>query len=762
MGSCRILGGPWCASHGLRPSRLAPARVKAFMSGRAGHGDWESVRDVTSKGEKGKEKPIESGTIPFSVSSALWEELGERLVGKNSTALAELIKNSYDADARKVTVTLDPKNDLLVVEDDGHGMTLDEFTRYWMRIGESHKKDEEFSRHLKRPLTGSKGVGRIAARVLSQTLRIVTVSEDKPNQRLSAELDWRQARKVAELTEAEVEYELFQSPTPLTPGTRIEMRELRGEWKPDEVEDVARQIWQLQSPFPDTNPRAVSTAFRVEFESPDGELVSKFKEKLEAVLDLWDARIVGSYHDGALDASLQFSDESRPKKLHLEYEDAGLKDATFQIRVFQFQHKQRHGIKVQEAREYLDVFRGVHIFDSGFRLPYYGSREADWLGITQEQTRRLSISDLLPRNLVVQEGLYHLPHIEHLIGAVQVRSGGDTGLEITITRDRLKESPAYDQLVLIVRTVLHWYANEKAKRRFIEVREKLSAEKPSKVLRTVDAVVDEYADKMPKSASRTLRTAVKRAIETTREEERRTTEEVSLLTSLATAGIAAVAYHHEITKQLLVAERIVRRIDTMRSAESKPSKDLEAIRKDLSEWVDRTKKIGSVFGTFSNADNLKETQRFSAASVVQNAATQLGPVLAGVTITTSVARDAKLPEATYAEWFSLLQNVLFNAANAMQNSPRANIRIDVGKDGKTGHILVSDTGRGVELKAADRLFLPFERGQDISKQRMAAGYGGTGLGLTIVRLVADRRGCKAGFVKPMKGFATTFSLTWEE
>src|SRR4051812_8392500 len=74
----------------------------------------------------------------FSVDAALLRELGERLVGKPHIALAELVKNSYDADAHRVTITVDP--DAIEVADNGHGMTFDEFERFWMRIGSPHRK----------------------------------------------------------------------------------------------------------------------------------------------------------------------------------------------------------------------------------------------------------------------------------------------------------------------------------------------------------------------------------------------------------------------------------------------------------------------------------------------------------------------------------------------------------------------------------------------------------------------------------------------
>src|SRR5437764_9962381 len=62
----------------------------------------------------------------FTVDTHLFRELGELLVGRDSTALVELIKNSYDADATVVTVEGrhldDPKRGRILILDDGIGM----------------------------------------------------------------------------------------------------------------------------------------------------------------------------------------------------------------------------------------------------------------------------------------------------------------------------------------------------------------------------------------------------------------------------------------------------------------------------------------------------------------------------------------------------------------------------------------------------------------------------------------------------------------
>src|SRR5437879_682258 len=144
-------------------------------------------------------------TIQFSVDSALLRELGERLVGKPHIALAELIKNGYDADATEVELRFEPDN--IVVADDGHGMDLQEFTNFWMRIGTPHKQEQKVSRKFDRPVTGSKGVGRLAVQFLGSCLQLRTVSERDAKSELVANVDWEKAIKAGELTQAVAEYE---------------------------------------------------------------------------------------------------------------------------------------------------------------------------------------------------------------------------------------------------------------------------------------------------------------------------------------------------------------------------------------------------------------------------------------------------------------------------------------------------------------------------------------------------------------------------
>jgi Histidine kinase-, DNA gyrase B-, and HSP90-like ATPase len=206
--------------------------------------------------------------LQFTVDSALLRELGERLVGKPHIALAELIKNSYDADATRVEVRFE--DDKIVVTDNGHGMNFQEFKDFWMRIGTPHKQAEGRSRKFKRPVTGSKGVGRLAVQFLGRELEVRTVSDADTRSELVSTVDWEKAVRAGELTKAEAQYEKLQRVTTFTNGaehgTTIAISRLNHEWTPDEFKALAQNIWWLQPPFSKDKPSSTepNTAFEVE------------------------------------------------------------------------------------------------------------------------------------------------------------------------------------------------------------------------------------------------------------------------------------------------------------------------------------------------------------------------------------------------------------------------------------------------------------------------------------------------------------------
>lgn len=87
---------------------------------------------------------IESKKNFFQPRARLLLQLGDKLIKNENIALLELIKNSYDADARKVTVKLRhlKNKDLGYIEilDDGEGMNMEIIENVWLEPGSDHKE----------------------------------------------------------------------------------------------------------------------------------------------------------------------------------------------------------------------------------------------------------------------------------------------------------------------------------------------------------------------------------------------------------------------------------------------------------------------------------------------------------------------------------------------------------------------------------------------------------------------------------------------
>src|SRR4051812_32069979 len=139
--------------------------------------------------------------VRFSIDAGHVRRLGAELIGRTDTALAELVKNAYDADATEVTlrfVNADEPGGSVPIEDNGSGMGGDDLVNGFMRLSTSHKIDEPLSPRFGRPRAGRKGIGRFAAQRLGNALRITT-RQDGADRALRVDLSWSQFRSGKEL-----------------------------------------------------------------------------------------------------------------------------------------------------------------------------------------------------------------------------------------------------------------------------------------------------------------------------------------------------------------------------------------------------------------------------------------------------------------------------------------------------------------------------------------------------------------------------------
>ena len=714
-------------------------------------------------------------SFEFTVDAALLRELGERLVGQPHIALAELIKNSYDADANKVVVSID--SDSITVVDDGDGMSMERFRDFWMRVGSPHKQAIDRTGKNRRP-TGSKGIGRLTVQFLGSEMELRTTSREATSKQLVASVNWAEATKAKDLTRARVDYALGKRTESYADdqpnGVEIVINGLNQSWGKDELQSLAQQVWQLQPPFQ----RGSESDFEVVLEHENPALEKAFALQMQRNLDIWSAKLRGRLVPRAKDAtdrtrrvqlSLEFSGET-PEVHYYEVKDCDLHKLDFEVRVFSLFHRQKYGVGVEDARAYLKEYGGVHIYDGGFHLPYYGP-ETDWLRTEIDHSHRLSRSKLLPDDLQVESGLNNLPTNSRLYGVVKV----DTSLEremagkekrlrlndflqIQASRDRLVDNPAYGNLRDIVRYALDFYAVRQTARMQSVPKTGRIGDAASAKVRRVEEVLATFEDEIPRKIYRAISTEVREAIRASETEAEIAVKQLGLMGALATAGIAAIAYEHEAAKQLTQLEEIARRF--RRQLGSEVGKELADT---INAWVRSARQTRALFAPLNDQENRETRTRLRARALIEEIVANITPLTRSVVLdTTHIDENLRLPMGTLAEWSAIFQNVIINSANALLDSDNRNISIWSHRSYNRYRVYIEDTGSGVNLKDAESLFQPFVRKLEISKDRRELGLGGMGMGLAIVRMVANNLSSRVRFVEPSEGYATCFELSWSD
>ncbi len=194
----------------------------------------------------------------FKPRARLLIQLGDQLIKNESIALVELVKNSYDADANKVDIYMenldDPKNGIIIIEDDGFGMTSNTVENVWLEPGSDFKskkiKNLEVSPKYKRLPIGEKGIGRFGVHKLGNVIEMTTKSND--GKEVFVKIDWSDFNNYKYLEEVPIK--IIERESPLLfkegrTGTNIVISSLRKTWERGVAREVRRSITALSSPF---------------------------------------------------------------------------------------------------------------------------------------------------------------------------------------------------------------------------------------------------------------------------------------------------------------------------------------------------------------------------------------------------------------------------------------------------------------------------------------------------------------------------------
>lgn len=138
------------------------------------------------------------------VASGIVDHLSSGLYETPAACLKELINNSYDADARRVRVSIKPDVSEIVIADNGTGMDQEGFESNFQVISESHKREKGDKTKIGRPKIGFIGIGFIAANEICNKM-VVDSTRKGDDTRIRAVIDFEKMRSksLAERREAD-------------------------------------------------------------------------------------------------------------------------------------------------------------------------------------------------------------------------------------------------------------------------------------------------------------------------------------------------------------------------------------------------------------------------------------------------------------------------------------------------------------------------------------------------------------------------------
>lgn len=387
--------------------------------------------------------------MPFKPRAQLLLQLGEQLIRNESIAVLELIKNSYDADAKKVSIIMNeidsPKDGIITINDNGIGMDIEIIRNIWMEPGNNHKRKivrENKRSPLGRLPIGEKGIGRFGVHKLGKEIEIVTRMTGKKE--VYFYIDWSRFENAAYLDDVlitinEREPEVFKGDTT---GTKITIKNLSTQWTRGMLRNVYRAVTSLNSPF------GASNTFKVSFQTSKKDWLSgllTFEKIKDYALYYTDITLTGNEIEhffyefrpydnmiGLKRKQIDFNNQRMVTKDNLEINLNRLKIGKVRIEMYVFDRDSSLVSAFindkKTFKEYLNENGGVSVYRDGMRVYNYGEPDNDWLGFDIQRVNRPGVN--LSNNLI--------------LGAVFLDRGESEDLKEKANREGFIENEAYE------------------------------------------------------------------------------------------------------------------------------------------------------------------------------------------------------------------------------------------------------------------------------------------------------------------------------
>lgn len=727
---------------------------------------------------------LDENQIRFSVDAGLITRLGKELVGRQETAVSELVKNSYDADSTEVQLIFQNswnKGGKLIVSDNGMGMTRDQLINGFMRLSSSQKIHNPISERYRRTRAGKKGIGRFAAQRLGNKLTIITqVAQSELAIKIT--INWDEFETDKDLASITNNIEIVPKIKP--EGTDLIIEGLREGWSDATIKRIFRYTSELLQPFPlsknrkDADSKKQDPGFKSTYFRNDNDGLIPIIDEEEAIYKHAIAEIEGYIlEDGQGCWSLKSEKLDFPEEVFLLGKDRNVQDSKFEhIRNVHF--KCYYFIwdssllppqSLTFIRDIANDKGGIRIYRNGFRVLPYGERGNDWTRLDESVRKRQILT----------------PHANNsFFGFVELTDLVDNVYEETSSREGIIESEAFDELVdftyrsIVSATIkvaeLRGRKGQAAQKNFTKL-EKSPSEKVDEALNKIKDFVENDTDGDSDQAysDRTggkekfheafeefsqARLEEKQQFE---QEKSKLIDEINMLRILAGLGLVIGEFVHEVQRFLPGFDAEISFLRALLKDNPDALIRINLLDANIKAFTAYT----SYFDKTISRNVIRELENIELRDVVKDFQRVIENDLVRSKIIFEkpefIDYDLFTVPMHPSEWASILFNLYTNSKKAIiRGKNPGRMQIKCGKTDKSVYLEFSDNGDGIPKSNEEIIFNAFFTTTSAANHSSTESDSlvGTGLGLKILKDIIEAYGGEIFVAAAPEGFNTTMRI----
>lgn len=366
----------------------------------------------------------------FKISTGLKSIIGRELITNEFIAIFELVKNSYDAGAKKVIIEFEniySQNGKIIISDDGHGMSGKDIQDKWLFVAYSEKVEgkrtgtyrDNFS---ERVYAGAKGVGRFSCDRLGKNLKLFSkkIGEQDVNY---IDIDWAdfEIDSKEEFINVPVKHGICMDlPSGFKHGTTIEVFGLRTVWNRESLLELKKSLSKMVNPDAELSKEDQFNIYiKCEEEEKKDKIEIKRLEESEEKINESGQNIVNGLISNYVFETLNI--KTTQVKVEISEDGEKIVSSMYDRGIYLFELEQKNpfttlkGVNVRlfqlnraakiNFRKIMGIppvqYGSIFIYKNGFRIMPYGEPGEDVFGIdirkAQGWARNLGTRDLMGR-----------------------------------------------------------------------------------------------------------------------------------------------------------------------------------------------------------------------------------------------------------------------------------------------------------------------------------------------------------------------------